>query len=104
MGLRRKTYGSKTEKLINDFYYKLMPKRMVDRQKSVFEAIGDLPKLFPLDKSLVEMNVTSYIGIPLFDENKDIEINNDNKIALASQKAGWNPTFKIIINRSDNID
>ncbi|MDD7914109.1 hypothetical protein H9I45_00825 [Polaribacter haliotis] len=38
------------------------------------------------------------------DSNKDIEINNDNKIALASQKAGWNPTFKIIINRSDNID
>lgn len=28
--------------------------------------------------------------------------NNDNRIAIASKKAGWDPTFKIVINRSDN--
>tara|TARA_A100000171_G_scaffold46746_1_gene51925 strand:+ start:15844 stop:16719 length:876 start_codon:yes stop_codon:yes gene_type:complete len=32
----------------------------------------------------------------------DFNENTDNRIAVASMKADWNPTFKIVINRSDS--
>ncbi|WP_281846767.1 hypothetical protein [Olleya namhaensis] len=50
--------------------------------------------------------------ISLSEDNQDSEIDKessenfneiiDNRIAIASKKADWDPTFKIVINRSDN--
>ena len=50
IGLNREYFGDKAKELLKSFYYELLPKHKVAKKRTVREAIGDLPKLFPLDK------------------------------------------------------
>lgn len=36
-------------------------------------------------------------------DSKNIQENNDNPITIASEKAGWNPSFKLVIKRSAEL-
>jgi len=35
---------------------------------------------------------------------KNMDSSDDNSISIASKESGWNPTFKVIINRSDSLE
>lgn len=54
VGLKRngRTY-QECQNLLVDFYDKILPKYKSDNKISVEEAIGDLPKLFPLDEEII---------------------------------------------------
>lgn len=47
LGLRREEYGDSAEALIEKFYKKVLPSYKVDRPKTLRDAIGDLPALYP---------------------------------------------------------
>lgn len=47
LGLNKEYYGERTEKLLNDFYNEVLPSFKVKKKKTVADAIGDLPKLYP---------------------------------------------------------
>lgn len=49
LGLSKAFYGNKTKEHINNFYYSALPMKKVINKITVREAIGDLPKLFPLN-------------------------------------------------------
>lgn len=48
LGLSREVYGEKCEQLLNDFYRKNLPSFKSKKKKTVRDAIGDLPGLYPL--------------------------------------------------------
>ncbi len=47
LGVRRKTFGTRTARILDDFYSNVMPS-MRQRRRTVAQAIGDLPKFSPL--------------------------------------------------------
>lgn len=53
IGLSRKHFGSQSEKILHNIYYDLLPKYKVSVKRTVNQAIGDLPKLYPLDKPIM---------------------------------------------------
>ncbi len=52
LGLSKDIYGDKTEQLLETFYTKILPAMMVKKTVTVAQAIGDLPKLYPLGKTV----------------------------------------------------
>lgn len=50
-GVRKDYFGEKAEKIVNKFYAEELPKYK-EKKKTVYEAIGDLPKLYPLKDDL----------------------------------------------------
>lgn len=50
-GVRKDYFWEKAEKIVNEFYDEELPKYK-EKQKTVYEAIGDLPKLYPLEDDL----------------------------------------------------
>ena len=46
LGVRRKTFGLRTSRILDDFYSNVMPS-MRQRKRTVAQAIGDLPKFVP---------------------------------------------------------
>lgn len=49
-GVNKKIFGEKSDDAVRYFYTKALPKHKTEKKKTVFEAIGDLPKLYPMDK------------------------------------------------------
>ena len=47
-GVRKDTFGDRSGDSINYFYKVALPKHKTAQKKTVLEAIGDLPKLYPL--------------------------------------------------------
>lgn len=53
VGIDRDHYGThKSQKMVRDFYEVILPRYKVKRKQTVFDAIGDLPKLMPLGKDI----------------------------------------------------
>lgn len=52
LGLNKSYYGAKCEEMIERFYKEILPSHKVDEMKTVYDAIGDLPKLFPLSEPI----------------------------------------------------
>lgn len=48
LGLSKNVYGEQARALLEKFYYELLPKYKCERKRTVRDAIGDLPKLYPL--------------------------------------------------------
>lgn len=46
-GVRKEYFGDKAEQIVDLFYKEYLPKYKVKRKMTVYEAIGDLPKLYP---------------------------------------------------------
>jgi DNA (cytosine-5)-methyltransferase 1 len=53
LGLNR-SYFDDTKSVLLDFYHRILPKFKEERKKTVFDAIGDLPPFFPLEKEIKE--------------------------------------------------
>lgn len=49
LGLNKEVYGEKAEELLEQFYTETLPKHKSNKKKTVREAIGDLPKLLPVE-------------------------------------------------------
>lgn len=62
VGLRKEYFGEENcDEILTDFYMNILPKQKVSRKVTVQEAIGDLPKLYPLNEDLkVNGKRTSY--------------------------------------------
>ena len=62
LGINREMYGpEKSQKLLNLFYDQILPRHKVDKKMTVKEAIGDLPKLYPLpDGQIIRENGKKY--------------------------------------------
>lgn len=56
LGVRKDYFGEDAEKIVTDFYAEELPKYK-EKKRTVYEAIGDLPKLYPL-KDDVKINGT----------------------------------------------
>ena len=48
LGLRKDVYGTDAKDLLQDFYTTILPKYKIKKKKTVREAIGDLPELYPV--------------------------------------------------------
>lgn len=48
-GVRKDYFGSESEEIVGNFYSTFLPKYKVEKKKTVKDAIGDLPKLYPQD-------------------------------------------------------
>lgn len=53
LGLSKEYFGENAELLLNRFYFDTLPKKKISVKKTVRDAIGDLPKLFPLEEEVV---------------------------------------------------
>lgn len=51
LGLSKKVYGDACEAMLNRYYFELLPSYRTSKQATVREAIGDLPRLYPLDRT-----------------------------------------------------
>lgn len=51
-GVSKEYFGSDCKQIVEEFYSDYLPKYKVTKKKTVFEAIGDLPKLYPLEKEI----------------------------------------------------
>lgn len=52
LGVSKAYYGDKAETMIEEFYSSYLPEYKVEKKATVREAIGDLPKLKPLDEPI----------------------------------------------------
>lgn len=83
LGLSKEIYGDRVDDIIKSFYFSYLPEYKVEIKATVRNAIGDLPKLLPLDK------ISSFEGrklshslptpmlnghIPRFHSKRDIEL------------------------------
>lgn len=85
LGISKDFYGDKCDAMLSEFYDVLMPS-FKTAQMSVKEAIGDLPKLFPLETPMVingtkfsHTQATSVVipnHVPRFHNKRDIDIFN----------------------------
>lgn len=83
IGVNREEFGKSCKNIINDFYNNIMPKYKRDKV-TVEQAIGDLPKLYPLDDEVKiegkKYSHTLYKGsditnhVPRFHSKRDIKI------------------------------
>lgn len=51
-GVRKDVFGDKSDEVIRYFYTEALPKYKTEKKKTVFEAIGDLPKLYPMSEDM----------------------------------------------------
>ena len=83
LGLSRNVYGKKCKDLLNAFYYSVLPSYKVKKKRTVRDAIGDLPALYPLEHdqkidgvrtahSLPDLYVPNHIA--RWNSKRDIEI------------------------------
>lgn len=83
LGISRQHYGEACEQMLADFYEVIMPS-MKQKQKTVREAIGDLPPLFPIEHPVTEgrmklshMQVDGHLipnHVPRFHSQRDISV------------------------------
>ena len=53
LGLSKEFYGDKAEEMVQAFYSSYLPEYKVEKKSTVRDAIGDLPKLMPLETPIV---------------------------------------------------
>lgn len=51
-GVRKDIFRDKSDEVIRYFYTEALPKYKTEKKKTVFEAIGDLPKLYPMNEDM----------------------------------------------------
>lgn len=52
LGLSESEYGNKCQLMLEEFYTKILPSYKVDKKFTAYDAIGDLPKLYPMKEEL----------------------------------------------------
>lgn len=51
-GVKKDYFGEKAEAIVRQFYAEALPKYKSKKKKTVLEAIGDLPKLYPVEEDI----------------------------------------------------
>lgn len=51
-GVKKDYFGEKAEAIVKQFYAEALPKYKSKKKKTVLEAIGDLPKLYPVEQDI----------------------------------------------------
>lgn len=51
-GVKKDYFGEKAEAIVKQFYAETLPKYKSKKKKTVLEAIGDLPKLYPVEEDI----------------------------------------------------
>jgi DNA (cytosine-5)-methyltransferase 1 len=82
LGLRKEIYHDKAEELLEYFYNTVLPSYQSEKELTVMDAIGDLPKLYPIVEKQKEKKKLSHSRsvpevknhIPRFHNDRDIEI------------------------------
>ena len=83
LGVSKEYYGDKAETMVEEFYSSYLPEHKVEKKATVREAIGDLPKLKPLDEPVFYSGrkLSHEIPVPLinglisrFHSKRDIEL------------------------------
>ena len=83
LGLSKEYYGDKAETMVEEFYSVYLPKYKVEKRSTVRDAIGDLPKLKPLDEPITYLGrkLSHQLSNPLinghrsrFHSKRDIEL------------------------------
>ena len=83
LGLSKDIYGDKAGDIVKAFYTSYLPEYKVERKATVRDAIGDLPKLLPLDEtaSFEGRKISHSLPIPMinghvsrFHNKRDIEL------------------------------
>lgn len=64
LGLREDIYGSNSINLLESYYSQVLPKHKVSKKVTVYDAIGDLPKLYPLNNP-VTIDGKRYSHLPI---------------------------------------
>lgn len=64
LGVRKEIYGEQCEKMVEEFYNSFLPKYKVDSITTVREAIGDLPKLYPLNNDIKYNGARTHHSLP----------------------------------------
>lgn len=83
LGISKEFYGAKAEEMVQSFYTSYLPEYKVERKATVKDAIGDLPRLLPLETpisfkgrklshSLPEPMINGHIS--RFHSKRDIEV------------------------------
>ena len=94
-----------SEEILNDFYTEILPKYKVSKWKSVSEAIGDLPKLYPLPE-VIKGNRAKFSHGPIecegvlnhtarFHNQRDIEIFRFLEEDIKSGRCEYTSTEKL---------
>lgn len=63
-GVRKDYFGENSSKMVDEFYNTYLPKYKVAKKKTVFEAIADLPKLYPLEDDMKVGNTRTRHTLP----------------------------------------
>lgn len=66
-GVRKDVFGDKSDDVIRYFYTEALPKHKVEKKQTVFEAIGDLPKLYPMSNDMKVNGVRTRHSLPTDD-------------------------------------
>lgn len=83
LGVSKEHYGDKAEAMVEKFYSSYLPEYKIEKKATVRDAIGDLPKLRPLDEpiSYLGRKLSHSVSDPLinghisrFHNNRDIEL------------------------------
>ena len=73
LGVSKNYYGSQAHEILDRFYLKILPSHKISVKSTVRDAIGDLPKLYPL-KAPVILSGKRYSHLP----NAPVTISNHN--------------------------
>ncbi len=82
-GVRKDVFGDKSGDVIRYFYTEALPKHKVEKKKTALEAIGDLPKLYPMSKDVKVNGVRTRHSLPKHDvPNHIARWQSDRDIAI----------------------
>lgn len=63
-GVSKDEFGDDANKIVDEFYKITLPKYKVAKKKNVYEAIGDLPKLYPLSEAVKIGGIRTRHSVP----------------------------------------
>lgn len=63
-GVSKEVFGDKAEEIVENFYNNALPKYKVKKKKTVYDAIGDLPKLYPLKEDIRINGIRTRHSVP----------------------------------------
>ena len=63
-GVRKDIFRDKSDEVIRYFYTVALPKYKTEKKRTVFEAIGDLPKLYPMNEDIIVNGARTRHSLP----------------------------------------
>ena len=63
-GVSKAFYGNEAESIVEEFYHDMLPQYKVKKKRTVYDAIGDLPKLYPMGEAMVVNGIRTRHSVP----------------------------------------